>query len=97
MTSNAHVVHHIGRVDMSFASTDIHLAEDTDSRQVRISRVSQIGPHRGRETAAALISQEAAGLLARVLYDIDDWDEVRALTKLLRAAGEYDGTETTED
>jgi hypothetical protein len=33
---------------------------------------------------------DAAALLADVLSRVDDWDEVRALTKLLRAASEYD-------
>jgi hypothetical protein len=86
--------HGVGHVALG-CHTNVDIAacaNPIDDRCIEIAR--QVV--RDRETGRAEISPEAAGLLADVLSRVDDWDEVRALTKLLRAASEYDGTQTEE-
>lgn len=86
--------HGIGHVDLG-CHTNIDIAvraNPIDGRRIEIARQAV----RDRETERAEISPEAAALLADVLSRVDDWNEVRALTKLLRAASEYDGTQSEE-
>src|SRR5438309_10299620 len=85
--------HGIGHVWASGGQANIDISASNGwarwkGRKVEISRTYP-GPDGKRETSTAMVSPEAAGLLAAVLGDIDDWAELTALRKLLHEAAAY--------
>lgn len=82
--------HYIGHVYAGgHTNVDIWAADGADGRQVEISRTYE------RKTHAGSIKAEAAAQIADVLAAIDDWDELNALVKLMRAAATYEPVENT--